>query len=155
MIDNNFMSQYTYSSKQSEVHSKAEVGDMYTALADMPVARPTFLWGKAVGQDPSTFSKEDLAATLHYTLCTNLVTNVLDSLVMLKTKHVFVGGSFVNHPLTQRLVFEHFEYQKRELAMALPGFNGDVYMHIMDYGSHLGALGMILIGHENLRKEIE
>ncbi len=125
---------------------------MYSALGEMP-ARPMFLWGKAVGQDPSKFSKEDLAATLHYTMCTNLVTNVLDSLVMLKTKHVFVGGSFVSHPLTQKLVFEDFEYRKRELAAMLSGFDGDVYMHIMDYGSHLGALGVILIGHEKLGKK--
>ena len=68
------------------------------------------------------YSKEDLAATLHFTMCTNLVNNVLDSLIMLKTKHVFIAGSFVNHPLTQKIVFEEFEYRKRELAGYLPGF---------------------------------
>ncbi len=125
--------------------------DIYSAFAEMP-ARPIFLWGKAVGQDPSTFSKEDVAATLHFTMCTNLVTNVIDSLVMLKAKHVFVGGSFISHPLTQKHVFEDFEYRKRELAAVMPDFEGDVYMHVMDYGSHLGAIGVILVGDKHSKQ---
>ena len=35
-----------------------------------------------------------------------------------RTKHLFVAGSFISHPLTQRLVEEEFEYARWGRAMS-------------------------------------
>ena len=38
-----------------------------------------------------------------------------------KTKHIFIAGSFISHPLTQRLVAEEFEHARWMGAMLFDG----------------------------------
>ena len=67
------------------------------------------------------FKKEDLAKTLLYTMCQELVRTAINAMHMTKTKHLFVAGSFISHPLTQRLVEEEFEYSRWGGAMYYDG----------------------------------
>ena len=68
------------------------------------------------------FKKEDIARTLLYIMCQNLVTVAFDACVMTRTRHIFIHGNFVQHPLTQRMVWEEFEFRKwQAMTFALPG----------------------------------
>ena len=58
------------------------------------------------------FKKEDVARTLLYTMCQELVSTALYACHVTRIKHIFNGGSFIAHALTQRLVMEEFEYRK-------------------------------------------
>ena len=58
------------------------------------------------------FKKEDVARTLLYTMCQELVSTALYACHVTRIKHIFIGGSFIAHALTQRLVMEEFEYRK-------------------------------------------
>ena len=67
------------------------------------------------------FKKEDLAKTLLYTMCQELVRTAINAMHMTRTKHLFVAGSFISHSLTQRLVEEEFEYARWGGAMYYDG----------------------------------
>ena len=54
-------------------------------------------------------------------MCQELVRTAINAMHMTKTKHLFVAGSFISHPLTQRLVEEEFEYARWGGAMYYDG----------------------------------
>ena len=58
------------------------------------------------------FKKEDIARTLLYTMCQELVGTVMYSMHVTRVRHMFLGGGFVAHPLTRSLVMEEFEFRK-------------------------------------------
>ena len=69
----------------------------------------------------ANFKREDLARTLLYTMCQHLASTALTNMYATKTHHIFIAGSFISHPLVQRLVVEEFEAKKWWDAMATEG----------------------------------
>ena len=45
-------------------------------------------------------------------MCQHLAETALTNMQLTKTHHVFIAGSFISHPLVQRLVVEEFETKK-------------------------------------------
>lgn len=69
----------------------------------------------------ANFKKEVVARTVLQTMCQSLVSNTLYACHVTRTKHIYLGGSFVPHPLTQRLLMEEFENKKLEAAFNIHG----------------------------------
>ena len=75
------------------------------------------------------FKKEDVAWTLLYTMCQELVSTALYACHVTRIKHIFIGGSFIAHALTQRLVMEEFEYWKLIKATEGNVVSGQVFQN--------------------------
>ena len=67
------------------------------------------------------FKREDLARTLLYTMCQHLAYTALTNMYATKTHHIFIAGSFISHPLVQRIVAEEFESQKWWSTLSMEG----------------------------------
>ena len=52
-------------------------------------------------------------------MCQVLVTTAIDALLITRTKHIFIGGGFLSHPLTAKIVMEEFEVRKWQAATNL------------------------------------
>ena len=67
-----------------------------------------------------------MARTLLYTMCQHLAETALINMQLTKTHHVFIAGSFISHPLVQRLVVEEFEAKKWWDAIGIDGIVSEV-----------------------------
>ena len=54
-------------------------------------------------------------------MCQHLASTALTNMYATKTHHIFIAGSFISHPLVQRLVVEEFEAKKWWDAMVIEG----------------------------------
>ena len=54
-------------------------------------------------------------------MCQHLASTALTNMQVTRTHHIFIAGSFISHPLVQRIVMEEFEAKKWWDAMAMEG----------------------------------
>ena len=74
-------------------------------------------WSNSLfGISPDQYKKEDVARTLLNMICGNLVQVCLNNAVVSGIRHIFVAGSFISHPLTQKIVLAEFETQRCQMA---------------------------------------
>lgn len=134
---------YTNVDVKAEAQDDKDSPNLYSKVSDMKEESYAYPMGKAAGKSRDAFAREDIAAALLQTACTD-VCQVLEMCYQrLKFKRVFWCGSFIKAEVVRRYLT--LEWRRRACFAGMMHGNCEwVTSQFLRHGPYLGALGCVI-----------